>query len=376
MAGVHRRKGRDGKPAAKYTAWWIDENGKQVSRVAYSDKAKSLQFARQQETQCGLIRDGLVSPAETERQAASTRPIAEHIADFLEYIRSRSRKGRDSARTYRHLLPVVMAAGDIKYVGAISAESIVAALDKLRQKGYSPGTLNRYRVQTKTFIFWLYEANRIREIPRGLRSIPNFSVDTDSRRKRRALTNDEVKRLIAAAETGRTYGGFEGWPSLTGPERAILYRLALGTGFRVNECRTLTPECFQLEGDSPTITVLAANTKNSKEAVQPIARELAQALKPFVLGKPEGKRWIYVPDAITDPLYTDLKVAGIEQANARGHIDFHSFRKTYISQLVRSGANPKVVQRLARHASITMTMDVYAEVEQEDLRRAIENKDL
>ena len=40
--------------------------------------------------------------------------------------------------------------------------------------------------------------------------------------------------------------------------------------------------------------------------------------------------------------------------------DFHSFRHTFISNLARGGVHPKLAQALARHSTITLTMDRYS----------------
>ena len=40
--------------------------------------------------------------------------------------------------------------------------------------------------------------------------------------------------------------------------------------------------------------------------------------------------------------------------------DFHSLRHTFISNLAASGVHPKVAQQLARHSTITLTMDRYS----------------
>ncbi|MGD0041310.1 MAG: hypothetical protein ABSE84_12965 [Isosphaeraceae bacterium] len=48
---------------------------------------------------------------------------------------------------------------------------------------------------------------------------------------------------------------------MTGPDRAMLYALAAGTGFRREELRTLTPEQFNLDSDPPTVRVLACYAK-------------------------------------------------------------------------------------------------------------------
>lgn len=46
--------------------------------------------------------------------------------------------------------------------------------------------------------------------------------------------------------------------------RAMAYRVALGTGFRVNELRSLTVASFDLDTDTPTVTVDAVHSKRRR----------------------------------------------------------------------------------------------------------------
>ena len=52
---------------------------------------------------------------------------------------------------------------------------------------------------------------------------------------------------------------------MNGPDRAMLYFVALETAFRWNELRSLTAGSFRLEGSSPTVTVSAAYSKHRRE---------------------------------------------------------------------------------------------------------------
>ena len=146
----------------------------------------------------------------------------------------------------------------------------------------------------------------------------------------------------------------------------------MGTGFRAEEIRTLTPERFALRGDEPTVTVLACYAKNGKEAAQPITPELAGDLSGFVQGKPAGERVFAVPAKTAHMLHRDLKAAGTDPVDPDGAIvDFHALRDSYITHLIQSGANPKVVQVLARHSTITLTLDLNTHVGKPDLRSAL-----
>jgi hypothetical protein len=57
----------------------------------------------------------------------------------------------------------------------------------------------------------------------------------------------------------------------------------------------------------------------------------------------------------------DLEAAGIAYRDASGRVaDFHALRHTFIPNLAAGGVHPKVAQSLARHSTITLTMNRYS----------------
>ena len=52
--------------------------------------------------------------------------------------------------------------------------------------------------------------------------------------------------------------------------------------------------------------------------------------------------------------------------------DFHALRHTFLSRLGRSGASAKVMQRLARHSTVGLTLDRYTHAGLYDLQAAVE----
>ena len=64
----------------------------------------------------------------------------------------------------------------------------------------------------------------------------------------------------------------------------------------------------------------------------------------------------------------------LKPENANGEVaDFYALRHTLITILASSGAHPKVAQVLARHSTITLTMDRYSHSRLVDLNTAVEN---
>lgn len=83
------------------------------------------------------------------------------------------------------------------------------------------------------------------------RGVKGINVREKRRHERRTLTEDELARLIRSAETGPARFG------MSGPFRAMAYRLAAATGLRLCELRALTPASFDRAGDEPSVSLPA-----------------------------------------------------------------------------------------------------------------------
>jgi hypothetical protein len=68
-----------------------------------------------------------------------------------------------------------------------------------------------------------------------------------------------------------------------------------------------------------------------------------------------------------------VAAAEVDFVDDSGNVfDFHAFRHQYISNLAAAGVHPKVAQHLARHSTITLTMDRYTHLSAIDVNAAIE----
>ena len=186
------------------------------------------------------------------------------------------------------------------------------------------------------------------------------NVKLDRRHDRRDLTPEEVAALLDAARTGPDM------LSLTGPDRATLYRVALYTGLRASELASLTTESVSVDCADPYVVVAAAYSKRRREDRLPLHGELAIELRPWLGSKEKGALlwpggWARSKHAGI-MLKADLKRAGVVYKTEAGYADFHALRHSFISNLVRSGANPRVAMALARHSTIDLTINRYSHV--------------
>jgi integrase len=148
----------------------------------------------------------------------------------------------------------------------------------------------------------------------------------DRRHDRRSLADEEVTALLPATEAGPVRS------VLPGPDRAMLYRVALLTGLRASELASLTPGSFALDTEPPTVTVQAAHSKHRREDVLPLHPALVTALRPWLAGKPPGERvwpgkWAAHKRA-GEMLRMDLQAAGIPYEVGGRFADFHALRHT------------------------------------------------
>jgi len=307
-----------------------------------------------------LAKIGLVS----RERVAALKPLADHLADFRQTL-------LDQGDTARHVKAVVRRVEIVlDGIGAefwrdITGAAVERYLAQRRADGLSIQTSNHYTTQFKQFCMWMVREGRAATSP--VTHLKRLNAAPDRRVIRRALTLDEQRRLIETTMEGVS------WWNMTGPARALLYRLALETGFRANELRSLTPVSFDLDGTEPTVTVQAAYSKRRRQDVQPISVRLAADLKAYLAGRDPLSPAFDMPAAPAKMIKADYVAAGIPVKDASGRVvDFHALRHTFITSLARGGVHPKVAQDLARHSTITLTMDRYAHSLIEERRRALD----
>jgi integrase len=153
--------------------------------------------------------------------------------------------------------------------------------DDTVERGISAQTFNFYLQAVKQFCRWMVRDGRASESP--LVHLQGLNVKTDRRHDRRALSPDEMRWLLdVTAKAPERYG-------MTGEARAMLYRLAVETGLRAAELRSLTRGSFDLGGDEPSVTIAAAYAKNRRQDTLPLEAHGALLAKHFTGKMPQAK---------------------------------------------------------------------------------------
>ena len=375
MSTVFKRGGKANR-GGNYLIAYFDHQGKRITRSAKtSDRAAAERIAARLEADIALRRDGVIDPHLDAICDESRRSIESHLADFEAKMQAANRKPKHITTTIGYIQAIAQAA-EWAAVNDISADDVNRWAGKLREQGRSARTIQAYLTAAKSFTRWLANNHKLPRDP--LASVQKPDPKADRRRERRMLLPEEWGWLRAAASGGPEQYG------MTGSGRMLLYAVAIQTGLRSGELRSLTRGRLFLETDEPFITCKAGQTKNAKDARQYVRPDLADDLARHAGSKTPGAAVFNMPrsEDVADMLRADLASARREWLKAARHdpkeyerriqsdflternhegemLDFHSLRHTCGAWLAMTGAHPKAVQSVMRHSTIVLTMDTY-----------------
>lgn len=369
---------------------------------------------------------------------ARARPIGEDLDDYEAHLRGDVSPAHLLA-TMRRLRACVQACAFERLADVAAAPvkryllELVGRRDKRAPEGRSPRTYNVHLSSVRAFVNWCLANERLERDP--LRQLAKRNEAEDVRRARRALTDDELGRLLyvaklrplaergretvrkdrpddaaaapgssdapAAGEAKPTRRGRWGWVPLTydtidaaaararedlkpeqvaelervGRERVLIYSTLVHTGLRRGELLSLRWASIDDVHGKGWLSIAAADAKNRKAERLPLREDLFRELLAWRAecgNPPASARVFHVGRDLVVVLKRDLKVAGIEFIDPRGRrLDVHALRHTTGTNLAKRGVAPRTAQALMRHSKIELTMRTYTDDSQLPLRDAL-----
>ena len=328
----------------------------------------------------------------TQADEHGARPLTEHLEAFEVTLQA-----REVVEQYvEDLMGQLRAFAN--WSGAKGLRDLDAAraskwIAEERARGLSARSVNRRIAALRSFTRWATATDRMERDP--FLTLKRLNEATDRRHVRRALTPEEVTRLLrattdrplAAARSQRTTAGVSPLEEVrlraSGEARAFLYALALGTGLRRGELRRL--RWGDVDFERGLLTVRAESAKARRVQSVPLRADLAAALRERQGDARAGDS--LVPRRTFPNLRTfkrDLLAAGIATQDAEDgaivardeegrEVDFHCLRVTFCTRLSAAGVHPRVAMELARHSRLDLTMRTYTDPVLLNTRAAIES---
>lgn len=240
--------------SSTYFAKYRDGDGTvHVVPTKCRDESAARQILRELEKTAERVRSGVVTTQELAVAERKSEAIARTIADYIGTLTG-SKSHRENTRRYLERL-----AEDLHWhrpadLRRDDLERWLADQTRLKRSARSR---NAFQTAANALGNWCVRSGRMSSNP--FDRLPKANLDADRRRQRRALTTDELHRLVTAAREAperpptrqREGGGARPPQRLTGAERAEIYAILAGTGLRIGELGELTVADFRLDDPVP-----------------------------------------------------------------------------------------------------------------------------
>ncbi len=299
-------------------------------RVAEQRLAQIVKEAQQEAA-------GIIAP-KAMRDAAQ-RPLADHLANCVADLKAMGR-----AKTYYRLVEVRVTRL-LKECGwtlprDVTTDSFLSW--RIGQPDMAAKTSNDYLDAAGVLLNWMQRQGRILANP--LRAVVKVQTAGQEKIKRRAFTDDEVRRLLGVSESRRP-----------------VYLMAILTGLRRGELKAMRWDDIHLDAPKPFVNARASTTKNRKTAVIFLRDDLVAELRRIrPINVSPAAPVFRVPKGET--VRADFKRVGIPRFDAVGRrVDLHAMRHTLATNLGRGGVAPRVAMELMRHSDIRLTAKTYTD---------------
>jgi len=253
--------------------------------------------------------------------------------------------------------------------GAYKAHLAQLGISKTAGRGYLSYIAGYYRLKAQTTqdpkLLELYTKMKAIGMPRRGRS-----------EKWKPFTSETLNRILDAARSYSTIR--QDWRPVPSEDYVFLMTL-LYTGGRAQFYGLRTRE---IDFDRMEISAIV---KGGKRVAIPLHPKLAEILRSHLASRGYGSDFVFRQGR--DPTSRTGQKANRQNAwrackraqQAAGlqeSVHPHRFRKTLATFGKRFGMDPQFLQAILAHESVTMTLDKYAEVELEDVKREFSKFDL
>ncbi len=383
-----------------YYAKYRDHAGNiQVVPTGCKDETAARSVLADLERRTELIKARVMTPVQDAVSRHAGTPPDEHFDAYLAHLEATGTTPEH--RKNKSLL--------LRRVAKECKLTLLCDLDRTRmenwlasqaKKGMGARTRNTYLGAYVSFCNWASEPEVGRLASNPFARMHQADEKADPRRKRRAMTEEELGRLLAVARErplldaltvrkgprkGERYANVR--PEVQerlqglGRERALIYKTLVLSGLRKGELASLTVGQLHLDGEVCFAELEAADEKNREGNSVAIRADLANDLRdwladklrrlqaearangePIPLRLPANTPVFSVPAKLCKILNRDLRMAKIAKRDERGRVlDVHALRHTFGTWLSKGGVAPRTAQAAMRHSKLELTMSVYTD---------------
>lgn len=326
--------------------------------------------------QAERARDELILEMELKGGAVGTSyTIREFMDAFLNYKEQSKTIERSTMRGYRaEARQISRYIGDVR-LGELSIPDVNRMLSGMSEDGYAPKSISKPFRLLKQALKWAQAQDLVAKNPcefckppRRTKPVIN-SLDREQRTRMLALARKSMgSPLGLAIELALTTGMRRGevcalrWSDL-GDDGTITVSRALGKaegGFYVKEPKTESSR-RTIPLTSQLYATLSAMKRDSERVLYEFGLPKSD---PYILGTQEPESRPYNPTRLTKEFTSFCRMNNFE-------CTFHDLRHTFATMMIASGCDVRTVASYMGHASVSMTLNTYADVDPDAKRAAV-----
>jgi len=372
---------------------------------------------------------GVLTPEEDAASRHGAESIETNLDAWRDHLRLKGSTEHWYTQARRRVARVATDRG-VKRLRDFTAATVERWLTDQTDQNMSAGTRKRGRLPAGVrHVHQLVRpppnAGRLTPPHNPLLAVAAVDQRADTRRQRRALTEEELARLLDAAQRrpladamtvrrGEARGQAQAKLSAAtrenllriGRERALIYKTLVLTGLRKGELASITVGQVDLAGGDcrvPHLLLNARDEKNRRGSEIPLRADLAadirawladrlawaqqaarEAEEPIPAALPTEEPLFEVPEGLIRIFDRDLVFAGLARVENRGGkevvvktddrgrtIDIHALRHTFGTHLSKAGVPLRTAQAAMRHSDPSLTANVYTDPKLLDVAGAV-----
>lgn len=291
------------------------------------------------------------------------------VEDFLQYLRHERGQSDNTAKTYAALLKQFTdwaGSNGLREWTQVELKHLMDFLQHERARPLLDEPDSAKHLSSESVYLEIAALRAFYRFAENEKILPaniaeNLSLPRRWKRLPKALTNDEIEKLLAPENPVSPQNLCD---------QAIL-ELAYASGLRLSELKNLRLEQLHLE--SGFINVIGKGNKErvvpvGKKAVEALNRYIATARPKLVTPKSPGNVFLTKRGTPFASVTLWLRIKNrVRRAGVARNITPHMLRHSFATHLLEHGADLRVIQELLGHANISTT-EIYTHVTGNRLR--------
>lgn len=308
-------------------------------RNARTGKTRYVSMKTTRRTEAQLLANDMLRDGEfDDKGPAEKMTFKEGLEQYEKYLRSKGTT-EASIRTYENLLLKFRHLFGMK-ISTLTKDFLFSEFARIFGES-SPGYYNHGRTLLRgvfgyfSDVLEIIERNPFRQLPRR----------KGRQKERKFWTLEQIRSILDAVKD---------------PQTRVLWAFMAYEGLRIHEALKLRREDIREDG----VHIVG---KGGKYARLPLSSLMKSEL--------DRVGWLWDFSRLSKQLSLQRLSSVCRRLfdkKKEGEATNHRFRHSFASNLIRAGANIKAVQLLMRHSSVTITLNLYSHLMDNDLEAGIE----